>query len=116
MARIAPVDAVEHVGELRRRDGERSVSRRRPYESTALQPLRVQRHADPVMPNDFNQVAPGTSENVKIAGVRIAPAPPPPLQPHPFHAFALARPPTRNPPPTPRGTRNHRPPSTRRTT
>jgi hypothetical protein len=39
------------------------------------------------MPNDFNQVASATSENVKIAGVRIAAERLLHLQRQPVHAF-----------------------------
>src|SRR4030088_2872363 len=63
VARVPPIYPVEHVGELRRRDRQSAVGRRRPQESAALQPLRIERHTDPVMPNDFNQLASGTSEN-----------------------------------------------------
>src|SRR6266403_3328601 len=73
MTRIPPVDPVEHVGELRRRDSNHAVGRRWPDEAAFLQPLGVERHAEPVMPKNLNQVTSGASEDVKIAGMRIAP-------------------------------------------
>ena len=69
-----------------------------------LQPLGVERHADPVMPDDLDQVAPGASENVQIAGVRIAAKRLLDLQRQAVHALAACRcgrPPAR--PARPRG-------------
>ena len=60
----ALLDPVEHIGQLRGADRDRPVSRRRPDEATALQALGVERHADAVMPDDLNEVASGTSEDV----------------------------------------------------
>src|SRR4051794_6030413 len=66
MARVSPVDSVEHIGELRRRDCYRAVGRRRRDKAAALQPLRIERHANPVMPDDLDQVASGAAKNVQI--------------------------------------------------
>src|SRR3954468_13374543 len=60
MARVPPIDAVEHIGKLRRRDRYRTIGRRRPDKPAALQPLRIERHADPVVPDDLDQVTSGT--------------------------------------------------------
>ena len=64
-----PVNSVQHVGQLRRGDRDRPVSRRRPDETAALQPLGVERHADPVMPENLDQVTSFPSENIQITGV-----------------------------------------------
>src|ERR1700675_1021041 len=117
MARVPPVDAVEHVGELRRRDRYRAISRRRPHESPVLQPLGVQRHADPVMPNNLNQVAPDTSKNVQIAGMRVPAERLLDLQRQSVHATAHVGATDRQPDPNTRRNRDHRrskTPSTRR--
>ena len=66
---------IEHIGQLRRRDRYRPLGWRGPYEPTALQPLRIERHANPVVPGDFDQVASGAAKNVQIAGVRVATRP-----------------------------------------
>jgi hypothetical protein len=108
VARIAPVYAVEHISELRRRDRDAAIGWRRPQESAMLQSLRAQRHPDPVMPNYFNQVASGTSENVKIAGVRVAAERFLNLQRQAVHTFPHVGPADRQPDPNPRGNRDHR--------
>jgi hypothetical protein len=36
-----------------------------------FQPLRVKRHADPVVPDNLDQAASGPSKNVQIASVRV---------------------------------------------
>ena len=76
MKRIAPIDSIEHVRQLRGRESNYAVCRRWPDEAAYLQPLGVERHAETVMPKDLNQVTSGASEDVKITsawGV-IAPA------------------------------------------
>src|SRR5882672_10227498 len=72
MTRIPPVDPVEHVGELRRRDSNHAVGRRWPDEAAFLQPLGVERHAQTVMPDYLDQIAARTSEYKEIACMRIA--------------------------------------------
>jgi hypothetical protein len=72
MDRVPPIDSVEHVGEPRRRDSDQPVGRRWPDEPAVLQPLGIQRHAKSVMPKNLDQVTSGTSEDVKIARMRIA--------------------------------------------
>src|ERR1039457_4431557 len=46
MTRVAPVDPVEHIGQLRRRDTEHAIDRRRPDEAALLQPFGVEQHAE----------------------------------------------------------------------
>src|ERR1039458_1386059 len=73
MKRIPPIDSIEHVRQLRGRDSNYAVRRRRPDEAAFLQPFGVERHAETVMPKDLDQVASGASKDVKITRVRIAP-------------------------------------------
>src|SRR5207237_1071297 len=70
--RVPPIDPVKHIGQLRRADCNHTVGRRWPDEATALQPLGVKRHADPVMPDDLEQVTSGASKAIKIARLRVA--------------------------------------------
>jgi hypothetical protein len=69
---ISPIDSVQHVSELRRRDRNDAVRSRGPNEPAALQPLGVERHADAVMPEDLYQRAALPPKHIEIAGVRIA--------------------------------------------
>jgi hypothetical protein len=78
------------------------------YETAALQPLGVQRHANPVVPDNFNQVAPGTSENIKIACVRVSAKRLLNLQRQPVHAPPHVRPADRQPHSNRGGNRDHR--------
>src|SRR6267154_866250 len=71
--RVPPVDPVEHVGKLRRRDSNHPVGRRRPDEAALLQPFGVERHAETVMPKNLNQVTSGASKDVEITRMRIPP-------------------------------------------
>ena len=73
MTRIAPIDSVEHVGQLRGRDANYAVSRRWPNEAALLKPFSIERHAEAVMPKNLDQVTSGASKDVKIAGMGIAP-------------------------------------------
>src|SRR6202051_271782 len=73
MTRIAPIDSVEHVGQLRGRDSDYAVRRRWPDEAAFLQPLGVERHAETVMPDDLDQIATRASEDKEIACMGIAP-------------------------------------------
>src|SRR5258705_14011522 len=72
MTRVPPIDPVEHVGKLCRRNGNHPVRRRRPDELAVLQPLGVERHAEAVMPENLDEIAAPSSENIQIAGMRIA--------------------------------------------
>jgi hypothetical protein len=57
---------------LRRADRDDAVGRRWPQKPAELQPLGVERHADAVMPQNFDQMTSFASEHVQIAGIRIA--------------------------------------------
>ena len=72
MYRIAPIDALEHVSELRHRDRNDAVRDRRPNEPAAFQPLGVERHAQPIVPQNLDQLAAFAAEHVEIAAVRVA--------------------------------------------
>src|SRR3954447_20214890 len=108
MAWVSPVNPVEHIGELRRRNRYRTVGRRRPDKAAALQPLRIERHANPVMPDDLDQVASGAAKNVQIAGVRVAAECLLHLQGQPVHALPHVGPTARQPDPYARGDWDHR--------
>lgn len=69
---IPPVDPLQHIGHLRRRDRYRAVRRRRPDELAAVQTLGIERHAQPIMPKNLDQIAAATPEDVEIASMRIA--------------------------------------------
>ena len=49
-----------------------AIRRRRPDEAAFLQTFGIERHAKTVMPEHFYQVAPCTSKNIEIAGMRVA--------------------------------------------
>src|SRR5207253_9534732 len=72
MARISPIDSVQHISELRRRDRNGAGRSRRPNKPAALQPLGVERHADTIMPKDLYQRAAASAKHIEIADVRIA--------------------------------------------
>jgi hypothetical protein len=64
---------IAHKGRLRGRNRHCAVGWRRPDEAGALQALGIERHADPGMPENLDQIAPSAPENMQIAGMRIAP-------------------------------------------
>ena len=64
---------IEHVPELSGGDGDGAIRWRGPDEPAAFKAFGVKRHTQAVMPEDLQQVAAFAAENVKIAGVRIAP-------------------------------------------
>src|SRR3954454_6407712 len=105
---IAPIDSVKHVSQLRGRDGNHAIARRRPDEAAFLQPFGVKRHAETVMPKDLDQVASDASEDVKIAAMRIASQRFLNLQRQAVHAAPHVGSPNRKPYPHARGKRNHR--------
>src|SRR5207248_2981961 len=88
------------------------LGRRWPDEAALLQPLGVERHAEPVMPKNLNQVTSGASEDVKIAGMRIAPQSLLNLKGQAVHAAPHIRSSDRKPDPHTRGNRDHRRSST----
>ena len=69
---IPPIDPVQHISELRRRDRYHAGRGRWPNKPATLQPLGVKRHANAVMPENLYQRTIAPPENVQIAGVRVA--------------------------------------------
>lgn len=69
--RVPPIDPFEHVAELGGRDGDGTVARCGPHEAPPFQSLRIERHAETVVPKYLQQVAAFASKYVKIASVRI---------------------------------------------
>src|SRR5215831_3206567 len=108
MPRVSPIDPVEHISQLRGRDRHHAVGRRWPDEVAPLQALRVERHADPIMPNDFNEIAPDASKDVQIAGMRVPTQNLLNLQGQSVHALAHVGAADRQPHPDTRGNRDHR--------
>src|SRR5262245_43899468 len=75
--RQPPVDALEQISQLRRRDRHRAIgslarSCRRPDEAAALQPLGEQAHALAVVPQHLDQAAAPAAEHEQLAVVGIA--------------------------------------------
>ncbi|KAF2174632.1 hypothetical protein K469DRAFT_686407 [Zopfia rhizophila CBS 207.26] len=104
---VPPVDPVEHVGQLRTRDRHRAIRGRGPDESASFQSLGVERHAEPIMPDDFNQVAATAPKNVEITGMRIAPERLLCLQRQAIHAAPHVGMAHRQPDPDTGGNRDH---------
>ena len=59
---VPPIDAVEHVSELRSRDPDHAIGRRRPDEAAAFQTLGIKAHALSVMPQYLDQPATASTE------------------------------------------------------
>lgn len=70
--RVPPLDAVDHVGQLSAGDRHASIRRRGPDEAAASKAFGVKRHAEPIVPDDLDQVAAAAPEHVEIAGMGIA--------------------------------------------
>jgi len=70
--------------------------------------LAVKRHADPVVPDDLEQVPSGAPEDVKIARMRVAAQPLLHLKRQPVHALAHVGPADCQPHPNPARNRDHR--------
>src|ERR1700680_4254956 len=77
-----------------------------------FQPLRVERHADPIVPDNLDQPASGSSKNVQIASMRVPAERLLDLQRQAVHALAHVRAADRQPHPNARGNRDHRRSST----
>src|SRR5580658_9770934 len=80
-----------------------------------FEPLRIERHADPVVPDNLDQPAPGSSKNIEIADMRIPPEHLLHLQRQAVHALAHIRAADRQPHPDARGNQDHRRSSTSKT-
>src|SRR5674476_1334950 len=108
MTRVTPVDPIKHIGQLRRRDTEHAIDRRRPDEAALLQPFGVERHAKTVMPDNLDQIATRTSEDKEVACMGIAPQRFLDLQSQAIHAAPHVRSSDRKPDAHIRGNRDHR--------
>src|SRR5215472_7950771 len=64
--RVATVDRLQHVGQLRCTDRDDAVGRRRPYKAAALEPLGIKRHANAVMSQNFDQMTAFAAKNVEV--------------------------------------------------
>ena len=69
--RRAPVNPIQHIAELGRRDHHSAVRRSRPDEAPAFQPLREQARALSVMPDDLHEIAAPATEHEQVPRVRI---------------------------------------------
>src|SRR6516165_11789908 len=85
-----------------------AVRRRRPDKPAALQSLGVQRHAQTVMPENLDQIAPPPAEYEQIAGVRVALQSLLDLERQPVHPAPHIAVPGRDPHPDTTGNRDHR--------
>src|SRR6266545_2143050 len=112
MTRIPPVDPVEHISQLRRRDSNHAIDRGRPNEAALLQPFGVQRHAETIMPDDLDQIAAPASKHKEIARMGIAPQRFLDLQSQAVHAAPHVGSPDRQPDAHARGDRKDRKSST----
>src|ERR1700760_3317694 len=108
MNRVPPIDSIDNVGELESRDADNAGGRRWPDEAALLQPLGVERHADAVMPQNLDQVAPHAPEHVEITSMGVAPESFLDLQSQSIHAAPHVGSPDRQPHPYTRRHRNHR--------
>src|SRR5258706_1631884 len=68
----APVNALKQVAKLGWGDGHHAISRRRPEKTAALQPLGVERHAQPIVPKNLDQLAVLATEHVEISAMWVA--------------------------------------------
>src|ERR1700730_17487701 len=69
--RHPPVDALNQVAELGWGDGHHAIGRRRPQETAALRPLGVERHAQPIVPQNLDQLTALATEHVKISAMWV---------------------------------------------
>src|SRR4051812_6234277 len=99
MARVTPIDPVEHVGQLRRRYGNAPVRRRRPQKTALLEPLGIERHAEPVVPDNLDQIAAAPPKNIEVAGMRVPSKRLLDLQSQALHPATHIRPADRQPDP-----------------
>lgn len=70
--RMTPIGPFQHIAKLRRGERHRVAGGRTQHEATAVEPLGVERHAEPIMPQNLDQIVAAAPENVEIAAMRIA--------------------------------------------
>src|SRR5690349_3818424 len=110
--RRAPVDPFEQVAELRRGDRHHAVGWRRPNEAAALEPLRKQAHALPIVPQHLDEVTAAAAKHKQIAAVRVMAQRLLNEQRQPIKPFAHIGPTRRQPNPHAARNRDHRRSST----
>src|SRR5690606_42109328 len=86
--RVTPVYPLQHVAELCGRQAHRTFLDRRPDEASPIEPLGVERQAQPIMPEDLDQGSALAAEDEEIAGVGITLQPFLDLEREPLHAAA----------------------------
>jgi len=79
--RRTPIDPLQEIAELRRRDRHGAVNRCRPDEAPTLEPLAEQAHAPPSCQRNFHQMLTLATEGEKLAAIGIAFASPGPARP-----------------------------------
>src|SRR3954470_3813586 len=99
VARVPPIDPVQHIAELSGRNAHHSIARRWPQEAALFKTLGIERHADAVVPKDLDQVTAGATEHVEIARVWIPAKRLLHLQRQAVHAAPHIGPPDRQPNP-----------------
>src|SRR5688572_4693553 len=105
--RVPPIDPFEQVTELCRCDRDDTIGRRRPEEATPLQALGVEREAEPVVPENLDQITSAATKGKDIARVRVATEVLLHLQRQAVHAAAHVGHARRQPHPHPRRHRDH---------
>ena len=68
---MAPVNRLQQIAELRRRDRHDAAGRRRSDEPATLEALGIERQSKPVVPEDLDQVAAASPEDVEITGIGV---------------------------------------------
>lgn len=106
---IAPINPFQQIGQLcRRYRNGRPVLTYRPDELPCLEPFHIQRHADPVMPEQFHQIAFAAPKTKDFATMRVPPETLLHSQCQGIHAAPHVRHSTGNPDCRARRKRNHR--------
>jgi len=70
--RVTPVNPLEQVAELSRRDHQGGIGGRWPNKFAVLKTFGIKRHAEAVMPKDFYKFAASAAKDVEISAVRIS--------------------------------------------
>ena len=115
LLRVTPIYPFEQVAKLCRGDADAVARRQRPHEAAPVQPLRIQRQSEPVVPQAFQEIASTPAKDVKIAREGIAPEPLLDKKRQPVHAAAHVGVAGRDPHPNAGRDGDHRRSSTSRT-
>ena len=75
LLRHPPVDPGQQIRELSNADSHDTVGHRRPQEAFSVEPLRKQARTLAVVPNDFDQIASKSTEDVEVTAVWLCGAP-----------------------------------------